>query len=118
MTAPSRLLVSNALWWPAAALGALVTGYAALAAATWCRYGYVRPAAADESDPLLDQFMPDYEVAERHHVWVAAPAEVPLSAAAETDLYQAWTIRAIFRARELVLGSHSGAAGRKVCSRR
>lgn len=99
-----------ALWWPAAALGVLVTGYAAVAAATWCRYGYVRPAAADESDPLLDQFMPDYEVAERHHVWVAAPAEATLSAAAETDLYRAWTIRAIFRARELVLGAPSGAA--------
>lgn len=110
MTAPSSRLNSNALWWPAAALGVLVAGYAAVAAATWCRYGSVRPAAADESDPLLDQFMPDYEVAERHHVRVAAPAEVTLSAASETDLYQARTIRAIFRARELVLGSHSSAA--------
>ena len=33
-------------------------------------------AGADDRDVLLDTFMPDYEVVERHHVRIAAPAEI------------------------------------------
>jgi hypothetical protein len=43
-------------------------------------------AGADDVDPLLDQFMPVYEVAERHHVHVAAPADITFAAAGEQDL--------------------------------
>jgi hypothetical protein len=49
--------------------------------------------------------MPEYELAERHHVRVAAPAAMTLSAASDTDLQQSKIVRAIFRARELVLGA-------------
>ena len=48
------------------------------------------------------------EVAERHQVRVMASAEIALSAAAETDLQQSPLIRAIFRAREFVLGGSAG----------
>jgi curli biogenesis system outer membrane secretion channel CsgG len=43
-------------------------------------------AGTDEADPLLDRFMPDCDVVERHHVRVAAPAHLTLSAAADMDL--------------------------------
>jgi hypothetical protein len=59
----------------------------------------------EEVDPLLDQFMPDYDVVERHHVQVAAPADITLAAAAETDLQRSLIVRSIFRARELILGA-------------
>jgi hypothetical protein len=56
-------------------------------------------------DPLLDRFMPEFEVSERHRVRVAAPPEITLAAAADVDLQQSPVIRAIFRTRELVLGA-------------
>jgi len=91
--------------WTAAGLGLLAVGYATVAGTTWYCYGRVRSASPDERDPLLDQFMPEYEVAERHHVRVAAPAAMTLSAASDTDLQQSTIVRAIFRARELLLGA-------------
>ena len=95
----------RAFEWAAAGLGLIAIGYATMTGAAWYRYGRIGPASPDERDPLLDQFMPAYEVAERHHVRVAAPADVTLAAAARTDLYQSNIVRAIFRARELVLGA-------------
>jgi hypothetical protein len=56
-------------------------------------------------------FMPNYEVADRHKITVAAPAEITLSAAGEIQLENSTLIRAIFKGRELVLG---GEADRKV----
>ena len=49
--------------------------------------------------------MPIYDVAERHHVRVSAPAEMTLAAAGEADLLQSRIARLIFRAREVILGS-------------
>jgi hypothetical protein len=49
--------------------------------------------------------MPDYEVAERHRVRVRAPAEVTFAAACEQDLMAVPLVRAVFKAREIVLGS-------------
>jgi hypothetical protein len=91
--------------WSAGVLSAAVAVYGACIATAWYRYG--RPAAgtADEADPLLDQFMPVYEVAERHHTAVDAPAEVTLTAACEQDLAAHPLTRTIFKARELVLGA-------------
>jgi hypothetical protein len=83
----------------------MAVGYAVVVGTTWYRYGRIPPASADEQDPLLDQFMPEYEVAERHHIRVAAPAAMTLAAAADTDMQQSTIVRAIFRARELVLGA-------------
>jgi hypothetical protein len=97
--------LTRALRWTAGGLGLMAMGYATVVGTTWYRYGRVTSASPDERDSLLDQFMPDYEVAERHHVRVAAPAAITLSAAAHMDLQQSRIVRAIFRARELVLGA-------------
>lgn len=87
-----------------AALAAL--GYAALAGAAWMRYGHATTARTpDEQDPLLDDFMPIYDIVERHHVGVAAPAEVTLAAARELNLFGSAIARTIFRGRELMLGA-------------
>lgn len=104
--------VTRVMRWTAGGLGLMAAGYAAIVGAKWYRYGATPPASPDERDPLLDRFMPDYEVAERHHVRVAAPAAVTLLAASETDLQQSRIIRAIFRARELVLGADPDAGTR------
>jgi hypothetical protein len=49
----------------------------------------------DDVDPLLDRFMPAYEVVERHGVRVRASAEITLAAAREQDLLASPVIRAI-----------------------
>jgi hypothetical protein len=49
--------------------------------------------------------MPTYDVVERHSILVAAPAAVTFVAATEQDLMQSPVVRAIFRAREIVLGA-------------
>jgi hypothetical protein len=79
--------------------------YAAYTAAAWFRYGRTKPAAGEAADVLLDTFMPRYEVSERHNAFVAAPAEVTLSAAKELDLESSVFVRAIFKARERILRS-------------
>jgi hypothetical protein len=96
----------------AAGLGLGVAGYAALVGAAWWRYGHPSPPGTDEADPLLDRFMPDYDVVERHGVRVAAPAHLTFAAAADMDLQQSAVVRAIFRTRELVLGAEPDAVAR------
>jgi hypothetical protein len=66
-----------------------------------------RAGAVDggESDELLDRFMPAYDVVERHHIRIAAPATVTLAAAQEQQMLQLPLVRAIFRVREFVLGA-------------
>ena len=55
---------------------------AARAAIVWIRYGHPSaPADPAEADPLLDRFLPQYEVVERHHIRVAAPPEVAFATA-------------------------------------
>jgi hypothetical protein len=81
-----------------------VAAYAGVAAAAWWRYGSSRAAAGADADPLLDRFMPVFDVVERHHITVNAPASVTLQAAGEMDLEQSNITKAIFRARALVLG--------------
>lgn len=71
----------------------------------WFRYGRVPRPAENEADPLLDRFMPEYEVVERHHVRIAAPPAVTLAAAREMDLLQTRIVRVIFKGRELILGA-------------
>jgi hypothetical protein len=93
----------RALAWAAAGLGLTAGAYLAYVAYAWSRYGAPAPPGSDEADALLDRFMPDYEVAERHHVRVAAPAAITLAAATEADLMGSPIVRAIVRAREVVL---------------
>ena len=79
--------------------------YATYAAVTWFRYGQPSRPAPDSEDPLLDRFMPAYDVAERHHIRVSAPAEITFAAAGQADLQQSSLVRTIFWAREVILGS-------------
>jgi hypothetical protein len=86
--------------------------YVAYALTAWGRYGRPRRPAAGEADPLLERFMPGYEVVERHHVAVAAPPAITLAAAGEMDLGENRLIRAVFKSRELILGGTADATAR------
>lgn len=70
---------------------------------TWYRYGKV--ARNGRRDPLLNQFMPKYEVREFHETEVAAPAEITWSVAHDLDLQRSTIVRAIFTGRELLMGA-------------
>ena len=100
-----------------AATGAAI--YAAYAFTAWRRYGRPRVPSPEEEDPLLDEFMPEYDVVERHSVVVDAPAEVTFRAACEMDLQDAWISKLLFKSRELIFGSIPGRedAGRGMLTR-
>jgi hypothetical protein len=107
-----RRYVALVARWLAAGVGVAAASYATYVATTWYRYGHVtHQATAEDADALLDRFVPTYEVAERHHVRVAAPADITLAAATEMDLQQSPIVRAIFKGREWIMGSHPPAAG-------
>ena len=91
--------------WLGAAVGIVSAAYAAHVWIAWHWYGTAKAPSPDEQDPLLDRFMPTYEIVERHHVRVAAPAAVTLAVAREVDLQASSIVRTIFRARELILGA-------------
>lgn len=82
--------------------------YVTYAALAWCRFGHVREDVPDEHDHLLDRFIPSYDIAERHHIAVDAPADVTLVSAEEQELFQFPLVRAIVKLRELALGAMSG----------
>ena len=88
-------------------VGAAAATYAAYVGTTWLRYGNARPAVGHERDSLLDSIMPTYEVAERHRVFVHAPADVTFAVSCSIDLDRSAIVRAIFKGRELVLGGRS-----------
>ena len=88
-----------------AALGVAAAGYAACAGLTWLRYGHPRRSGPGDADQLLDRFMPVYEVVERHRARILAPAHVTLDVAREMDLFHLPLVRAIIKAREIVLGA-------------
>lgn len=84
----------------------MLGAYGVYVATAWARYGH--PTASPDSDAhddLLDRFLPRYDVVERHHIAVDAPADATLAAARNVDLLGSWTARAIFRAREVLLGA-------------
>jgi hypothetical protein len=91
--------------WLAVSAGLAGAAYGALVATAWWRYGQPKAAEPDARDALLDRYMPDYDVVERHHIRVAAPAEVTLGAAADADLQASLTVRAIIKAREIMMGA-------------
>ena len=78
--------------WLTAGAGMAGAAYAAYVADTWLRYGHPGRGREDAKDALLDEFMRNYEVRERHKMAVAAPADVTLAAAEELD----WTTRPSF----------------------
>jgi hypothetical protein len=100
--------------WLAAGFSIAALVYALVVVAAWLRYGRPARPSAGESDPLLDGFMPEYEIAERHHVRVKASSEVTLLAARMLNLQKSAIVRAIFRARELFLGARASDRARPV----
>jgi hypothetical protein len=103
-------LLRTALNCVAGAVGVAAAAYASDVVVTWLRYGQPAPPSAEEADPLLDTFIPVYEVAERHHIDIAAPADITFAAACEQDLMSSPVVRAIFKTRELVLGAEPDSA--------
>ena len=95
--------IRSTIKFAAAGVGVAAGAYAAYAAANWYRYGRVAKGDDHQRDELLDRFMPAYDVVERHHIRVAAPAAVTFAAAREQDLMQLPPVSAIFKTRELVL---------------
>ncbi len=89
--------------------GAAAASYATYVAATYLRYGHAKPAHGEANDALLDRVMPSFDVCERHHVHVDAPAEIVLAAATEQDMLHSPLIRGIFKARELLMRGHATA---------
>ena len=95
--------VRSAALWLGAGIGIAAAVYGAYACLTWYRYGHAASPRPEERDPLLDRFMPAYDVAERHNVRVAAPAALTFAAAKDVDLQGSSLVRTIIKARELIL---------------
>lgn len=89
-----------------ALVGVAALAYAAYVGVTWARYGHAGPAADPAArDEVLDRLMPRYEVVERHHARIKAPARIVLDEARMIDITGAPLARAVFRARELIMGA-------------
>ena len=102
-TAPSAKAGANPKpgKFPLVAAGALSLAgatYAGYIANTWRRYG---GHSAGPSDPLLDRFMPQFEVEERHSAHIDAPADVTFRAAQNIDFDQSSVARVLFFVRTL-----------------
>jgi len=104
----SRSLVS----WLAIGAAAAAAAYATYAVTTWARYGRPARSTPENEDTLLDGFMPVYEIAERHQIGVKAPAAVTFAAACEADLTRSRVVRAVFKGREVMLGTDANSAER------
>jgi hypothetical protein len=70
-------------------------------AVTWLRYG--RVVKRDGEPTLLDRFLSDCEVLERHQTHVNAPVHATYAAARALDLQASPVVRGIFRGRELLM---------------
>ena len=70
-----------------------------------CSVGYLRSKEGwAGGDSLLDRFMPDYDVCERHQIAIVAPVEVTFEAAKQIGLEGSPLVHAIFKARALITG--------------
>ena len=88
-------------WIAGGAMGAAAIAGLGHMARTW--YGYGKSERDGQVDPILDRFMPDYEVRERHEIRVAAPVADTYAAARALDINRSRLVRAIFRGRELLM---------------
>src|SRR5215207_3716863 len=88
--------------WVAAGVGVGAVSYAGYVTATWFGYGNHWPAGS--RDELLDRFMPDCEVSDRHSRRVHAPASATFAAACTAQLGRSPIVQAIFKTRELIFG--------------
>jgi hypothetical protein len=91
--------------WLAVSVGVAAAAYGTYIGRTWYRYGDATAPDPEGRDPLLDGFMPSYEIAERHGIRVAAPAALTLDSACNMDLQASLIVRTIIRAREMILGA-------------
>jgi hypothetical protein len=105
--------VRTVLNWTAGALGVAAGTYAAYVGATWLRYGRPSSPSLAETDRVLDRLMPVYDVVERHRIEIAAPPDITFAAACDQDLMALPIVRAIFKAREMLLGSERDAAAHR-----
>jgi hypothetical protein len=99
---PHTPILRRVGWISAAGAGAAALFGAAHAGTTWYRYG--RVIGPRRPDPLLDSFMPTFDVRERHEIRVAAPVADTYAAALEMDILRSRIARGIFRGRELLMG--------------
>jgi hypothetical protein len=106
------MTIRTAMKWSAASLGLAAGAYAGYVATAWTRYGRPPAPRSEDADPLLDTFMPIYDIAERHRIRVSAPADIAFAAACDADLMKSPVARTIFKARELMLRSAPDAAAR------
>lgn len=83
----------------AGGLALMALPYLAYVTTTWCRYGRATKRRGETSP--LDRFMPEYEVAERHEIDVAAPAAVTMAAARDMDINRSPLVAVIFGIRTL-----------------
>jgi hypothetical protein len=94
------------LSWSSAAIGPMVGAYLTYVGTKWLCYGCKSHGLNGAcSDTELDRLMPVCEVNERHRVHVAAPQDITFQATCETDLLRSAIIRAIFKARAVMLRS-------------
>jgi hypothetical protein len=108
----NREIFRSAAKWTGVLAGIGGASYLTYASAAWLRYGHTRQYSGHEKDPLLDLFMPKYDVADRHRIYIAAPAEVALSAAKQLNWEDNLVVRTIFKAREMLLQSKPDAVVR------
>ncbi|HEX6536465.1 MAG TPA: hypothetical protein VF041_17875 [Gemmatimonadaceae bacterium] len=92
----------------AAITAGVLLGWLAWTAVMWKRYGRVRRAAG--GDPLLDRWLPAYEVSETHETRVAAPAALTYDVASSLRLQQSGVARAVIHAREWIMRARGGGA--------
>ena len=88
------------VWYLAVLAVVAYFGYVALA---WWDYGARHGDA--QLEPLLDRYLPDWEVAEHHEILVDAAAQLAYAAARRLDFERSPAVRAIFRLRQLVMRS-------------
>ena len=99
-----RQVIKTAAQTVAVTAAVAAAGYATLVVFNRSRYGKVKGFADGAKDSLLDEFIPDPEVAEHHQIDIHAPAEVVMATARELELLKSPVIRAILKTRELALG--------------
>ena len=105
----TRTMVRTAAGVAAGGAAVAALGYAAMAGTAWARYGHApRARTPEEQDPLLDGFMPVYDIVERHRIEVEAPAAVTFQAARDLRMDGSCVARAMFKGRELMLGAKPG----------
>ena len=82
--------------------GAAILAYLGYMVATWWEYGV--QIGSENLDPLLDRFIPDWEVAERHEIEVSAPLDQTFLVFRTVDFEDSLIVRWIFRVRQFMMG--------------